>query len=327
MESRSARVTNVPVKSIAPNPHNPRRLFDPQPLKVLKESIEKLGILVPLDVYPKDAKGTDPTQDSFVLLDGERRWRCAQELGVKEVPCLIVESPTTEQNILTMFHIHNVREGWQLMPTALKLKELMKILETENERELAELTKLTLSQVRRCKILLTYPKKFQNMMLTPVSDRFKADFFIDLHRIRRPALEEKFPPWISRGDSKCIQIMIDKYVEGTIRAVTEFRLLAAVYRASEQHNKLDEFMRELDTFLSKSEMRIEDIDVPGASYALEIREIGRSTRRLLGQLKALDLENISSDEGLIGDLRLLAQMIDNKLQEALLNVPRELQEK
>ena len=327
MEPRSAIVTNVSVKSIAPNPHNPRRLFDPEPLEILRESIRKLGILVPLDVYPEITEHADPQRDSFVLLDGERRWRCAKELELREVPCIIIEAPTTEQNILTMFHIHNVREGWQLMPTALKLKELIQILKTENERELAELTKLTLSQVRRCKILLTYPKKFQNMMLAPVSDRFKADFFIDLYRIRRPALEERFPPWISRGDSKCIQIMIDKYLAGTIRAVTEFRLLAAIYRACEQQNKQSEFMRELDRLLSVPEMGIDDIDIPGASYAIEIREIGRSTRRLIGQLESADLENLSSDEGLVESLRLLAQMIDNKLQEALLNVPKEIQER
>lgn len=209
MEVRSARVTNIAVQNISPNPHNPRRLFDPDPLSVLKGSIDKLGVLVPLDVYPKDPS-SDSVDDQFILLDGERRWRCVQELGISEVPCIIIEAPSEQHNILTMFHIHNVREGWQLMPTALKLEQLMGLLNPENERELAELTKLSISQVRRCKILLTYPDRFQQMMLTPVSDRFKADFFIDLQRIRGPALDNQFPLWVEREDENCVDLMIDK---------------------------------------------------------------------------------------------------------------------
>ena len=298
VQVKSARVTNLPVKNISPNPHNPRRLFDPEPLAVLKGSILELGVLVPLDVYPRDPE-LDGIDDQYVLLDGERRWRCVKDLGISEVPCIIIDAPSDQHNILTMFHIHNVREGWQLMPTALKLKELIGLLKTENERELAELTKLTISQVRRCKQLLTYPPKFQSMMLVPVSDRFKADFFIDLQRIRGPALEKQFPPWIIRGDTKCIDLMIDKYQNEVIKAVTEFRLLATIYRSCESQNRQQEFMDELDRLLTDKNMGIADINISGVSYSHEITEIGRSTRRLLGQVQQVDLENLSSDEKLI----------------------------
>ena len=144
-------------------------------------------------------------------------------MGLSAVPSIVIATPSPETNILTMFHIHNLREGWQLMPTALKLQDLMEMLDTKNERELASLTRLSLSQVRRCKVLLTYPERIQQMMLAPPSERFKADFFIDLHRIRGPALEKEFPPWVRRGDEKCVDIMIEKYELGIIKAVTEFR--------------------------------------------------------------------------------------------------------
>ncbi len=155
-------------------------------MRILEESISKLGILVPVTVYPKIAGTQDTKRGRFVLLDGERRWRCARELKLPTIPAIIVERPSPEQNILTMFHIHNVREGWQLMPTALKLQTLMEALGETNERKLFELTKLSIGQVRRCKILLTFPKKFQDMMLAPPSERMKADFFIELQRIRGP---------------------------------------------------------------------------------------------------------------------------------------------
>lgn len=86
---------------------------------------------------------------------------------------------------------------------------------------------------------------------------------------------------------------------------------------------MPEFMEELDRFLSSEEMGIADFDISGASYMDDIVEIGRSTRRLLGQVQQVDLENLSSDEKLIDSLRELVRLIDYKLQEALLNVPTE----
>src|SRR5207249_1989378 len=128
---RAARVTRIPIVDIEPNPHNPRRLFDEEPMHILEESIHKLGILVPVTVYSQSGHPS-----TYVLLDGERRWRCAKALNLRKIPAIVVEEPSEEYNILTMFHIHNVREGWQLMPTALKLDSLMDKFNETNERKL-----------------------------------------------------------------------------------------------------------------------------------------------------------------------------------------------
>ena len=320
---KPARVARIATERIQPNPHNPRRLFDEEPMTILKESIQKLGILVPLDVYPRNANKTDSRKDPFVLLDGERRWRCAKELGLVSVPVIIVEQPDDAQNILTMFHIHNVREGWQLMPTALKLQQLMDMLGEENERKLAELTKLTISTIRRCKSLLTYADKHQSMMLAPPSERYKADFFIDLNRFRLPARQDRLAPWRRRRDVRCVDIMIKKYDDGIIKAVTEFRQLASIYRGAQRVERVDEFEEELDRFLSDHEMSISDIVVPGATFEREIKEIGRSCKRLVTQLRGVDLESLSTDRQLIRGLRQLAKVIDKKLEEAMLSEVRD----
>ncbi len=278
---------------------------------------------MPLDVYPKDPRRTKLTSDTFVLLDGERRWRCAKALGLDTVPVIIVAQPDTAQNILTMFHIHNVREGWQLMPTALKLETLMDMLGEENERKLAELTKLTISTIRRCKSLLTYSEKHQGMMLAPPSERYKADFFVDLNRFRLPARKDRLEPWIKRRDVRCVDIMIKKYDDGVIRAVTEFRELASLYRGAQRTNQVELFERELDELLENPEARISDMNVPGASFEKEIKEVGRSYRRLQSQLRALDLEVLATDPSLIRGLKQLARLIEKKLEEAMLTGPRD----
>ena len=64
-----SEVKQIPTTELLPNPHNPRRLFDSQPMTVLENSIKKVGILVPLTVY------FDEGQKNYFILDGERRWR------------------------------------------------------------------------------------------------------------------------------------------------------------------------------------------------------------------------------------------------------------
>jgi ParB/RepB/Spo0J family partition protein len=312
-----ASVRQILTGEIEPNPHNPRRLFDEEPLRILEESIQKLGILVPITVYEEEP-GVAADRKSFVILDGERRWRCAQELEILRIPAIVVERPSEEQNILTMFHIHNVREGWQLMPTALKLQTLIEKLGETNERTLSELTKLSIAQIRRCKILLTYPKSIQNMMLAPLSERMKADFFIELQRIRGPALNERFPPWVERGDHKATLIVLDKYNRGVIRAVTEFRHLAEIYRASQRLGLETQFMHRLDRFLDTPDLGIDDVEVPGASFSREAKEIRRSAHRLYNQLDELDLEAISSDDEAVEILKALLRLLEKKLNDALL---------
>ena len=108
------------VSEIKPSTNNPRYLFDPAPLLELKENIRIHGVLVPITVYA--IKG----QHKFGILDGERRYRCCVELAKEgfelTIPANIVTPPNKIAGILYMFSIHNFREGWELMPTALKHK-------------------------------------------------------------------------------------------------------------------------------------------------------------------------------------------------------------
>ena len=286
-------------------------------MQILRESVAKLGILVPVTLYEAPLHHI-PRSEKFILLDGERRWRCAKALGIETVPAIIVERPDETQNILTMFHIHNVREGWQLMPTALKLQTLMKALDETNERKLSELTKLSVAQIRRCKILLTYPKKYQNMMLAPPTARMKADFFIELDRIRRPALDDDFEPWVERGDPAVIDTMLSKYEAQTIKAVTDFRGLAEIYKAASLRKEQRKLKSEFSKFLDRPAMSIEDIDVPGASFAKEAKEVNRSARRLVSQLENLEIEAIASDQELIKTLKYLEALVREKLEAGLL---------
>lgn len=114
---------NLLPEQIVPSKNNPRLLFDPEPFNDLRNNIRQHGVLVPITVYP--LKG----QEKYGILDGERRHECCVDLQAEglslTIPANIVEPPTKIAGLLYMFSIHDFREQWELMPTALSLQTVM----------------------------------------------------------------------------------------------------------------------------------------------------------------------------------------------------------
>jgi len=80
-ESGSA-LREVPVESIAPNPHQPRSYFDEEALATLTASVAELGVLQPILVR-------EVAEDRFELIAGERRWRAAKRAGLPSIPVVV----------------------------------------------------------------------------------------------------------------------------------------------------------------------------------------------------------------------------------------------
>lgn len=75
---------SIPLDQIILPPNQPRRYFDSEALRQLTESIKQHGILQPLLVRLVD-------EGKHELVAGERRYRAATEIGLKEVPVVIRE--------------------------------------------------------------------------------------------------------------------------------------------------------------------------------------------------------------------------------------------
>src|SRR5438132_12316299 len=101
MSSQASQVAEINPQSIRKNPNNPRRYFNEAALDLLKTSIQETSILVPVIVY------RDPERpERYVLMDGERRWSCALDLGLERIPANIIRAPNPLDNLLQMFNIH-----------------------------------------------------------------------------------------------------------------------------------------------------------------------------------------------------------------------------
>lgn len=90
----SSRVRYIPLERIVPNPHQPRRDFDPEGLSELADSIRQYGVLQPATVR---TRGRD-----YELVAGERRLRAAKMAGLRELPCLIAQVGEEDSALLAL---------------------------------------------------------------------------------------------------------------------------------------------------------------------------------------------------------------------------------
>jgi ParB family chromosome partitioning protein len=74
----------IPIAQIEPGRFQPRRVFDPDEIEALTESIRTQGVLQPILLRRVAA---DPPR--YELIAGERRWRAAQAARLHEIPAVV----------------------------------------------------------------------------------------------------------------------------------------------------------------------------------------------------------------------------------------------
>ena len=192
-------------------------------------SIRRYGIQVPISVY-EDKKG-------FVLIDGERRWRCAKKLNLQRIPALVQQKPTPLNNLLLMFNIHALREQWDYLTIANKLPDVISLFEVENkgtkpnEAELSEITGLTRGQIRRCKYLLDLPAEYRKKLEDELSlpkhlQTLSEDFFIEMERALK-TVQSRVPDAVPNLNA-ARNALIKKFRKEVIGNITDFRKLSKI---------------------------------------------------------------------------------------------------
>jgi ParB/RepB/Spo0J family partition protein len=306
--ARAIGVKKIKTNALEPNPHNPRMLFDKLPLDALKDSISRVGILVPLTVY-RESKS-----DRYIILDGQRRWICANSLGLDTVPVNEVEEPSLVQNIVTMFQIHKLREDWELMPTALKLELLMKKTKDSNNKRLAALTGLDEAVVVRCKKLLSYEKKYQDMMLDPNPEqRTKADFFIELYPVRHDRNVRRFD-WFR--PVHFTDQMIAKMEAKGLKAVTDFRVVKQHINNAVKAGRTKVISNRLKAFAEDPKATTDTLAVEAAESHKLAREITKDVYKLLDQLGDIDVELMYGEKDMWDSMEKLLKRLKSLLLKA-----------
>lgn len=94
-------VTQLSLSRIEPNPNQPRKVFDPNALEELAESIRLHGVITPITVRAGEKSGY------YQIIAGERRWRAARMAGLKEIPAMVLEA--RESEIMELALIENLQ--------------------------------------------------------------------------------------------------------------------------------------------------------------------------------------------------------------------------
>ena len=302
---------------LSKNPENPRLIFREEDMDVLMRSIDQVGIQVPLSVYQKGNK------EKYVLIDGDRRWRCALKLGLPKVPVIIEPEPTPLENLLMMFNIHNVRVQWDLMALAVKIDKVRSLFLKEQKRaltktELADLTGVSTATITRCEELLSLPQKYIDIIWKelekPKSEqKYTEDLFIEIKKSIR-AIENYLPEIIEDySPRKLLDIFFKKYESNVVSNRVEFRNISRVARGERVGVSKNKVLPILKKFIEIPEFTIQETYENSVADAYLERNYEKKISDVILALSEIDPQML--DEQTTSLLIELRNLIDRLLKQ------------
>ena len=281
---------------IDPNPGNPRLIFPQEELDKLIESISHEGVLVPIVVFPKDGR--------FTLVDGERRFRSARELGLTEIPALITGERTEQELLVQMFNIHLIREPWRDLPTARALGRLMEEISKSagaeaSDKELRELTGLSVERIKQLKFALALPGPWQEHI---AAGTIPLNWFWELDKnIIRPLTAERPALVKELGKQNIAEAFLRKRLDGVtgtdtvslrkVRPIIGFAK-ADADATGEEDSRLDQILRSLVT---DADFTIEEAYEDTVQITVETDKLSRRAETMVANFQRL-LGKASSPE-------------------------------
>lgn len=149
------KIVNLKITEIVPNKNQPRKNFDEDALLELADSIKQHGMINPLIVTQRDG--------NYMIVAGERRWRAARKINLKEVPVIIKE--LTDEEIAELSIIDNLqREDINSIDEAFAFKQLIDAY-SYTQDQLAAIVSKSRVYVTNSLRLLKLCKKVQEMVI------------------------------------------------------------------------------------------------------------------------------------------------------------------
>lgn len=156
LSDNSSLVLELDVDIIKPNPYQPRKVFNPQSLKELSESIQEHGLLQPIVVY-------DNGDGDYILIAGERRLRASKLAGITNIKAIVAEIDLKKLRELAI--IENIqREELNVIELALSYQELLEEYELTHE-ELSKRISKSRTQITNTLRLLQLDDEIKAMLI------------------------------------------------------------------------------------------------------------------------------------------------------------------
>lgn len=147
-------VRKLPISKVEPRSNQPRKVFDPESIAELADSIREHGVMQPIAVRK--------VGDTYQIIAGERRWRASREAGLDEIPALVIECD--EQKAEELALVENLqREDLRPREEADALRVMMEKYSLSQEK-VAEIIGKSRSYVANSLRLLNLPETVLNLL-------------------------------------------------------------------------------------------------------------------------------------------------------------------
>ncbi len=148
----NSNVNKLSVSDLVRNKFQPRKIFDPENLEELTNSIKERGVIQPIIV-----RNSQDHTDKYEIIAGERRWLAAQNAGLHEVPVVITEADDLKS--LEFAIVENVqRHDLNSIEEANGYQKLIDQFGYDQEK-VAKFIGKSRSHISNCLRLLTLPKE------------------------------------------------------------------------------------------------------------------------------------------------------------------------
>ena len=197
----TGRVVFLPVKNIRPNPAQPRKVFSPEALDELADSIRRHGILQPLSVR---RVGT-----TYELIAGERRLRAAQIAGVTDVPCILMAMDDRESGMAAM--VENLqRQDLDFIEEAMGIRRLLTDFGMSQEQAARLLGKSQSAIANKLRILRHSDAVLEQLRAAGLSERHARAL------LKLPGDEEKLPAIAQIARQGLNVAQTEKYIQSLL---------------------------------------------------------------------------------------------------------------
>lgn len=151
-------IMKIDMNLIKANNEQPRKNFDEEKIIQLAESIKEHGIIQPLVLKSEG--------DFYIIIAGERRWRAAKYIGLKEVPAVILD--LDDKEVLEVSLIENIqREDLNPIEEALAYRKLIDDFSLTQE-ELSKRIGKSRTTIANCMRLLNLDERVQEYLIDDI---------------------------------------------------------------------------------------------------------------------------------------------------------------
>lgn len=163
-KDQPGKLMSVPIEQIARDPGQPRKIFDPDRLRSLADSISTHGLLQPLVLRRGPVLNDQGVEVPWMIVAGERRWRAAQLASLPTVPAM--ERTTDNPGLDAVASlIENVqREDLNVIEIAMHLR-LLRQEHGYAQREMAAVMGRGEAYVSKVLGLLDLPQQVQERIM------------------------------------------------------------------------------------------------------------------------------------------------------------------